>query len=130
MPRDASSNIDFNFNEQSILITGAGGSIGSELCRQLMSSKSKRLVLYEISEFNLYSIKQELDQINIVNKTNIEICDVLGDIKNNERLKGIIQKYNIDSIYHAAAYKHVPIVENNSVEGLFNNIVSFSSPYL
>lgn len=124
LPRDASSNIDFNFNEQSILITGAGGSIGSELCRQLMSSKSKRLVLYEISEFNLYSIKQELDQINVANKTNIEICDVLGDIKNNERLKGIIQKYNIDSIYHAAAYKHVPIVEkkDNIFEAVNNNI--------
>lgn len=129
LPRDASSNIDFNFNNKNILITGAGGSIGSELCRQLYFSKPRRLVLYEISEFNLYFIKQELDTFKEKNSIDTEVNDVLGDIKNTKRLKEIISKYNIDTIYHAAAYKHVPIVEkiDNIFEAVQNNIFGTKS---
>lgn len=126
LPRDASSNVDFDFSNKNILITGAGGSIGSELCRQLLFSNAKSLVLYELSEFSLYSIKEEVDILKskYVNKTQTKIYDVLGDVKNKDRLKHILKKYNIHNIYHAAAYKHVPIVEkiDNKFEAVRNNV--------
>ena len=90
LPRDESANVKFDFSGQNIMITGAGGSIGSELVRQLIFSNPKRLVLYEISEFNLYKIKQELESFKLKNKINIDIHDVLGDIKNKKRLKDVI----------------------------------------
>ena len=126
LPRDASSNVDFDFSNKNILITGAGGSIGSELCRQLLFSNAKSLVLYELSEFSLYSIKEEVDILRskYANKTQTKIYDVLGDVKNKDRLKQILKKYNIHNIYHAAAYKHVPIVEkiDNKFEAVRNNV--------
>lgn len=108
-----------NITDKNILITGAGGSIGSELCRQIKIQKPKLMVLYEISEFALYSIHKELT--NIVNHET-KIIPILGDIKNKNKVKQILTFFSIHTIYHAAAYKHVPLVEYNIVEGIRNNI--------
>ena len=106
---------------KTILITGAGGSIGSELCRQVIQNMPKKLVLLEISEENLYKINEELLQIK---KENIKIISILGSSSNFKLVSKTIKDNNIDIIFHAAAYKHVPIVELNPIEGIKNNIFS------
>ena len=106
---------------KTILITGAGGSIGSELCRQVIQHMPKKIVLLEISEENLYKINEELLQINI---DNIKIISILGSSSNFKLVSKTIKDNNIDIIFHAAAYKHVPIVELNPIEGIKNNIFS------
>jgi len=103
-----------------VLVTGAGGSIGSELCRQVLSLKPKRLILFENSESSLYQIEQELININI---PNTEISPVIGSVRDFQRIKNIINRYKVQTIYHAAAYKHVPIVEYNQSQGVLNNAV-------
>ena len=102
---------------KSVLVTGAGGSIGSELCRQILGLGPKRLVLLEASEAALYQVDRALRKIN-----DCELVSVLGSVKDYEKLKTILQEYSIDTIYHAAAHKHVPLVEANIVEGVLNNI--------
>ena len=109
-----------NISEKVVLVTGAGGSIGSELCRQILSLKPMKLVLYEISESALYVIEQEL--INI-NKFSIDIFPVIGSISDNVRLTYICNYYGVQTIYHAAAYKHVPLVEFNQSQGVLNNAI-------
>lgn len=109
--------------EKAVLVTGAGGSIGSELCRQIIRQKPKTLVLYELSEFNLYQIDQDLRELILQYKFTVEIITALGDVKNANRLAEFVRLYNIDTIYHAAAYKHVPIVEHNVTQGIHNNII-------
>ncbi len=104
-----------------ILITGAGGSIGSELCRQVIQYKPKKIVILEISEENLYKINEELSQINI---DRIKIKSILGSSSNYKLVNKTIKDNNIDIVFHAAAYKHVPIVELNPIEGIKNNIFS------
>jgi FlaA1/EpsC-like NDP-sugar epimerase len=104
-----------------ILITGAGGSIGSELCRQVIQHKPKKIVILEISEENLYNINEKLLQINI---DNIKIVSILGSSSNFKLVNKTIKDNNINIIFHAAAYKHVPIVELNPIEGIKNNIYS------
>lgn len=104
-----------------VMVTGAGGSIGSELCRQIIKNKPKALVLYELSEFALYSIEQELSRAKMVSRRDIELVPVLGSVQNGLRVGAIMQRYGVQTVYHAAAYKHVPIVEFNIVEGLLNN---------
>ena len=106
---------------KTILITGAGGSIGSELCRQVIQHKPKKIVILEISEENLYKINEELFQINI---DKIKIISILGSSSNFKLVSKTIKDNNIDIIFHAAAYKHVPIVELNPIEGIKNNIFS------
>ena len=108
-----------NIYDKNILITGAGGSIGVELSRQIMKLSPRKIVLLDNSEFNLYSIHLELKQIS----SNIEIIPVLCTITNSSQLRKIISKNNIHTIYHAAAYKHVPMVEMNIVSGVYNNVV-------
>jgi FlaA1/EpsC-like NDP-sugar epimerase len=105
-----------------IMVTGAGGSIGSELCRQISLLKPVCIVLFEHSEYSLYNIHLELN--NLCQKTNIsfEIIPVLGSITNKYRVEETIKNFKIDTIYHAAAYKHVNIIENNIEEGVLNNI--------
>jgi FlaA1/EpsC-like NDP-sugar epimerase len=103
--------------DKSVLVTGAGGSIGSELCRQILGLGPKRLVLLEASEAALYQVDRALRKIN-----DCEVVSVLGSVKDYDKLKAILQKYSIDTIYHAAAHKHVPLVEANIVEGVLNNI--------
>jgi FlaA1/EpsC-like NDP-sugar epimerase len=104
-----------------VLVTGAGGSIGSELCRQIVRLQPKRLVLVEQAEFNLYDIEQSLRQIMEVADIEIEIVPFLGNVLDGNRMQEIVRLYRVQTIYHAAAYKHVPIVEYNLVEGIRNN---------
>ena len=109
-----------NIQGKNILITGAGGSIGSELCRQIIHLKPSKIVLFDHSEFNLYSIDFELNSLQI---NDCEIIPILSDVTNLNMLKSVISENVIDTIYHAAAYKHVPMVEKNIVEGVFNNTI-------
>lgn len=104
--------------EKNILITGAGGSIGSELCRQIRLSHPKLIILFDISEIALYSIERELIKENL----NIRLEVVLGDVLDKSRLIEIIKEYDVDTIFHAAAYKHVPLVEKNIIAGVNTNI--------
>ncbi|GLR64379.1 polysaccharide biosynthesis protein [Marinospirillum insulare] len=108
--------------KQNVMVTGAGGSIGSELCRQILASGALKLVLYEHSEFNLYAIQTELQQLIEDQALSIELIPILGSIRNFRRLKEVMACWQIDTVYHAAAYKHVPLVEMNVVEGIVNNV--------
>jgi FlaA1/EpsC-like NDP-sugar epimerase len=109
-----------NIINKTVIVTGAGGSIGSELCRQIVLLKPKALILFEINELALYSIDKELNQIN--NHYSLNIYPILGSVNNKNRLKNILKNFRVDTIYHAAAYKHVPMVEFNNTEGVENNI--------
>jgi len=109
-----------NITDKTVIVTGAGGSIGSELCRQIVLLKPKTLILFEINELALYSIDKELNQIN--NEYSLNIYPMLGSVNNKDRLKNIFKNFEVDTIYHAAAYKHVPMVEFNNAEGVDNNI--------
>ena len=108
-------------SDQVVMVTGGGGSIGSELCRQIVRQKPSKLIIYELSEYALYSIHHELDILLSNLKTDIQLIPILGDIKNKEKLSNLIKQFNVQTIYHAAAYKHVPLVEHNISEGIFNN---------
>jgi len=112
-----------NITGKNVLVTGAGGSIGSELCRQIMKNKPLCLVLYEQSEYALYTIDQELrkQKADDSEYQNIEIISIIGSVANEKKLINIFKKNHINTIYHAAAYKHVPIVESNPFEGTINN---------
>jgi FlaA1/EpsC-like NDP-sugar epimerase len=106
-----------NINHQAVLVTGAGGSIGSELCRQIAQQSPSLLVLYEMSEFALYSIDLELRE----HYPELICIAYLGSVTDADRLRTVITEHSIDTIYHAAAYKHVPLVEANPVQGVLNN---------
>lgn len=107
-----------NIINKVVLVTGAGGSIGSELCRQILFFKPKLLILYEQSELALYNIEKELLKIN---NNSIRILPILGSVNNKGRLSNVFKKFQVKTTYHAAAYKHVPIVEFNNTEGVNNN---------
>ena len=109
-----------NIMNKVVLVTGAGGSIGSELCRQILLLNPKKLILFELSEVALYQIEQELINLNI---SNIEIFPILGSISDYERIKAVLDFYKVETIYHAAAYKHVPLVEYNKSAGVLNNAI-------
>lgn len=111
-----------NINGRVVMVSGAGGSIGSELCRQILSQRPRILVLYELSEFALYKIEEELTSIASHQQLSIKIVPILGSVQNRERLEATIKSFGVQTIYHAAAYKHVPLVEENVVEGIRNNI--------
>ena len=113
--------LDYSLKEKHVLVTGAGGSIGSELARQAVEQGAETLVLYEISEFALYTIEAELKQCKVGSK--VSVIPILGSVLDKDRLKDVIDKFNIQTIYHAAAYKHVPLVEHNVAEGIKNNII-------
>ena len=115
--------LQMNIKGKCVLVTGAGGSIGSELCRQVIKNQPKCLVLYELSEFALYSIHQELTikQANTPAYQDIKIVAVIGNVTNESNLFRILNLHNILTVYHAAAYKHVPMVEHNPFEGVINN---------
>ena len=112
-----------NIMGKSVLVTGAGGSIGSELCRQIIKNKPKCIVLYELSEYALYTIDQELTarKANNKNYENIAVVAIIGNVTNEANLLRVLKRYQIQTVYHAAAYKHVPIVEHNPFEGAINN---------
>ncbi len=107
---------------KTVLVTGAGGSIGAELCRQILSLKPRVVVLFEQSEFALYQVENELRQIKNSLNSSLELVPVLGSVTKKSRLKSILSAYAVDTIYHAAAYKHVPLVEHNPAEGVANNV--------
>ncbi len=106
-----------------VMVTGAGGSVGSELCREIIKHTPKKIILLELSEYNLYKVEQELrGKISSINGNNTEIVTLLGAVQNRSKVQRIFQHFSIDTVYHAAAYKHVPIVEHNVIEGVSNNI--------
>ncbi|PSJ79558.1 nucleoside-diphosphate sugar epimerase/dehydratase [Neisseria iguanae] len=105
-----------------VMVTGAGGSIGSELCRQILHCRPAKLLLFELSEFSLYNIDKELRETQTETGSEIEILPLLGSVQNKERLLSIMHAYQVETVYHAAAYKHVPMVEFNTIEGIQNNI--------
>ncbi|MFS2048321.1 polysaccharide biosynthesis protein [Variovorax sp. Varisp41] len=106
-----------HIRHQVVLVTGAGGSIGSELCRQIVRLSPAKLLLLELSEFALYAIHQELQAI----APNIKVIPLLASVRDASRLREIMRAWRPDTVYHAAAYKHVPLVEHNPVEGVRNN---------
>jgi FlaA1/EpsC-like NDP-sugar epimerase len=115
-----SPNLDFlkkNITQKVVCVTGAGGSIGTELCRQILALRPKKLILYELSEFALYQIHQELTV------ENIEVLPILGSATDKNRLKQVFTHFSVESVYHAAAYKHVPMVEFNTTQGVNNNVI-------
>ena len=124
LPRNTVRYSPISFYGMNLMITGAGGSIGSEIVRQALLGNPNKIVLFELSEINLYSIQEEIESIIKAKDISVEVISVLGDVKDKFRLKEIINNHSIDFIYHAAAYKHVPIVEyyENISEGLKNNI--------
>jgi FlaA1/EpsC-like NDP-sugar epimerase len=109
-----------NIFNKVVLVTGAGGSIGSELCRQILSIKPKRLVLYDMSESSLYQIEQELLNIGL---DSVEIVPIIGSVADRDRMEYVCNYYVVKTIYHAAAYKHVPLVEFNPSQGILNNSI-------
>jgi len=114
-----------NAATSSFLISGAGGSIGAEITRQLLLNNPKQIILLEMSEFNLFNIERECAVIKSSKKFTTEIIPILGDIRDSDNLDFIFSKYRIDNVYHAAAYKHVPLVEdqNNIAKAAENNIL-------
>jgi FlaA1/EpsC-like NDP-sugar epimerase len=112
-----------NIANKTVLVTGAGGSIGSELCRQILSLRPKALILLEQGEYNLYSIEQDLQARCEVGSDGVaRIVPILASVQDNKRIDEILGKWKPDTIYHAAAYKHVPLVEHNPAEGVRNNV--------
>ena len=114
-----------NAESKTFFISGAGGSIGAEITRQLLSSNPRIIILFELSEYNLFNIERECLAIKDSKNLDTEIIPILGDIRDRSNLEHVFQKFSIDQIYHAAAYKHVPIVENenNISKAAENNIL-------
>jgi FlaA1/EpsC-like NDP-sugar epimerase len=108
---------------QVVIVTGAGGSIGAELCRQILLNEPATLLLFEHSEFNLYSIHSELEARIKRESLPLRLVPILGSIRNSDRLLDVMNAWEVDTVYHAAAYKHVPMVEHNIAEGVLNNLV-------
>lgn len=112
-----------NITGKSVMVTGAGGSIGSELCRQILAQRPKHIVLFELSEFALYSIEQDLQKLaETIPRFATNIWPILGSVTEAPKLERVIKHFAVQTIYHAAAYKHVPMVEKNPCEGILNNI--------
>ncbi|MDC9498766.1 MULTISPECIES: polysaccharide biosynthesis protein [unclassified Pseudoalteromonas] len=111
-----------NIKEKVVMVTGAGGSIGSELCRQIVKQKPAKLVLFEQSEFGLYSIEKELGEYITNNSLDIELIPIMGSVQRINRIETVMLAFGVQTVYHAAAYKHVPLVEHNVVEGVRNNV--------
>ena len=109
------------FSELVVCVTGGGGSIGSELCRQIVQLNVKKIVLVDNCERNLYEINEKLKEIS---NENIDLIPILGDVTNKEFVNEFMNRFKIDLIFHAAAYKHVPMVEKNPISGLINNVLS------
>lgn len=122
-PVEPNSNLlSANIKYKVVLVTGAGGSIGSELCRQILRQKPKTLVLFELSEFALYQVDKELSSINEQEQLDVNIVPLLGSVQRINRISTVMKSFVVQTVYHAAAYKHVPLVEYNVVEGVRNNV--------
>jgi len=107
-----------NIREKVVMVTGAGGSIGSEISRQVLQNKPKLLIIFDLNEYSLYTIRQELED----KKTRVKIKSILGDVRDQNRVKEVCETFGVETIYHSAAYKHVPLVEENPFEAVSNNI--------
>ncbi|WP_341938828.1 polysaccharide biosynthesis protein [Marinimicrobium sp. C2-29] len=105
-----------------VMVTGAGGSIGSELCRQIIQHRPRAIVLFELNEFSLYNIERELRDTPDYKKNHIDLYSILGSVQKEHRVETIMRSFGVQTVYHAAAYKHVPLVEHNIVEGVRNNV--------
>jgi len=114
--------ISASIENKNVMVTGAGGSIGSELCRQIIQLKPRSLLLFELNEYNLYAIEHELRKKINAYKLDIKLIPTLGSVQHRNRLTRLMKQLNINTVYHAAAYKHVPIVEHNIIEGVRNNV--------
>ncbi len=110
--------MDQEIRKKSVMVTGAGGSIGSELCREILKHEPRRLILFEISEFSLYRLQQDLSD-----QDDHRTFPVLGNILDEERLSAVLTEHEVQTVFHAAAFKHVPLVEANPLEGLKNNVL-------
>jgi UDP-N-acetylglucosamine 4,6-dehydratase len=106
-----------------VMVTGAGGSIGSELCRQILIQHPSHLILFELSEYSLYKVEQELQNTLKACQGSTELISLIGSVQNQNRLESIMDSFGVQTIYHTAAYKHVPLVEHNIVEGVSNNVL-------
>lgn len=106
---------------KTVMVTGAGGSIGSELCRQILSLSPSRLILLDMSEFALYSIEQDIQGLKNIRAIDVDVIPFLGSVLDAEKCERILRTFAVDTIYHAAAYKHVPLVEHNPIQGVRNN---------
>lgn len=111
-----------NIKGKVVMVTGAGGSIGSELCRQIIKQSPHTLILFELSEFLLYSIEQELSNDINYHHLPIRLIPAMGSVQHQRRLMELMKRFSVQTVYHAAAYKHVPLVEYNTIEGVRNNI--------
>ncbi|MFZ3420125.1 polysaccharide biosynthesis protein [Vibrio harveyi] len=114
--------LEANIKDKVVMVTGAGGSIGSELCRQIVQQSPKSIILFELSEFGLYQIDRELNQLKIEKGLTCDIIPLLGSVQRQHRLETTMSSFKVQTVYHAAAYKHVPLVEFNVIEGVRNNI--------
>ncbi|MBD8239839.1 nucleoside-diphosphate sugar epimerase/dehydratase [Pseudomonas fluorescens] len=108
---------------KSVMVTGAGGSIGSELCRQILTLQPTIILLFDHSEFNLYTILSELEQRVSHESLPVRLLPILGSVRNQGKLLDVMRAWRVDTVYHAAAYKHVPMVEHNIAEGVLNNVI-------
>ncbi len=123
VPPDAQL-LDKNIRGKVVLVTGAGGSIGSELCRQIVKSGPSKLLLVELSEFALYAVHQELQQLVCDEVAGVcPLVPLLASVRDEDRMREIMRTWKPHTVYHAAAYKHVPMVEHNPAEGLKNNVM-------
>ncbi|MEH6480043.1 MULTISPECIES: polysaccharide biosynthesis protein [Pseudoalteromonas] len=111
-----------NISKKVVMVTGAGGSIGSELCRQIVKQQPTKLILFEQSEFALYSIEKELNEYICNNALELDLIPIMGSVQRINRLETVMKTFGVHTVYHAAAYKHVPLVEHNVVEGVRNNV--------
>ncbi|MEZ8382337.1 polysaccharide biosynthesis protein [Vibrio splendidus] len=114
--------MEANIKGKVVMVTGAGGSIGSELCRQIVKQNPTTLLLFELSEFALYQIDRELSLLVEELSLDVDIIPLLGSVQRVNRLATVMKSFNVQTVYHAAAYKHVPLVEYNVVEGVRNNV--------
>ena len=110
--------IESSVAHKTFLVTGAGGSIGSELCRQILHRRPKTLIIFEQSEYALYCIEKEFKALG----HSTEIIPILGNVLRTEDIRYVIEHYHVDTVFHAAAYKHVPLVESNIISGIYNNV--------
>ncbi|PKG75770.1 nucleoside-diphosphate sugar epimerase [Shewanella sp. GutCb] len=111
-----------NIANKVVMVTGAGGSIGSELCRQVLQLAPKKLILFELSEYALYAIDRELSSLAASLNIELEILPLMGSVQKQNRVQAVMESFGVQTVYHAAAYKHVPLVEHNVVEGVRNNV--------
>lgn len=115
--------LNANIDNKVVLVSGAGGSIGKEICRQIVKQSPSKLILLDVSEAFLYEINQEITELQQEFSTEIPVVPLIGNVQNGMLMTRIFNQHKVQTIYHAAAYKHVPMVENNVIAGITNNVL-------